>query len=47
MLEGNGQIFSPREPSCPDQHIAVPLPDPQLIEVRRRVVSPRAVGQGQ
>ncbi|XP_056881716.1 paladin isoform X1 [Takifugu flavidus] len=32
VLEGNGQIFSPREPSCLDQHIAVPSPDPLLIE---------------
>ncbi|CAG04802.1 unnamed protein product, partial [Tetraodon nigroviridis] len=31
-LEANGQIFSPREPSSLDQHIAVPSPDPQSIE---------------
>ncbi|XP_010779185.1 paladin isoform X2 [Notothenia coriiceps] len=32
VLEANGQIFTPREPSCLDQHIAVPSSDPQLIE---------------
>uniref|UniRef100_A0A8C5HX68 Paladin n=1 Tax=Gouania willdenowi TaxID=441366 RepID=A0A8C5HX68_GOUWI len=32
VLEGNGQIFSPREPSCLDQHIFVPSSDPQLLE---------------
>uniref|UniRef100_A0A3B4V8C0 Paladin n=2 Tax=Seriola dumerili TaxID=41447 RepID=A0A3B4V8C0_SERDU len=32
VLEGNGQIFTPREPSCLDQHIPVPSSDPQLIE---------------
>ena len=33
VLEGNGQIFTPREPSCPDQHIPIPSSDPQVIEV--------------
>jgi len=33
VLEGNGQIFTPREPSCMDQHIPIPLSDPQQIEV--------------
>uniref|UniRef100_A0A8D2ZJD5 Paladin n=2 Tax=Scophthalmus maximus TaxID=52904 RepID=A0A8D2ZJD5_SCOMX len=32
VLEGNGQIFTPREPLCLDQHIPVPSSDPQLIE---------------
>ncbi|KAM8729464.1 paladin isoform 1-T1 [Acanthopagrus schlegelii] len=32
VLEGNGQIFTPREPSCPDQHIPIPSSDPQVIE---------------
>ncbi|KAF3853704.1 hypothetical protein F7725_014392 [Dissostichus mawsoni] len=32
VLEANGQIFTPREPSCLDQHIPVPSSDPQLIE---------------
>ncbi|XP_069373236.1 paladin isoform X2 [Paralichthys olivaceus] len=32
VLEGNGQIFTPREPSCLDQHIPLPSSDPQLIE---------------
>ncbi|XP_039991559.1 paladin isoform X2 [Xiphias gladius] len=32
VLEGNGQIFTPREPSCLDQHIPIPSSDPQLIE---------------
>ncbi|XP_038554222.1 paladin-like isoform X5 [Micropterus salmoides] len=32
VLEGNGQIFTPREPSCLDQHIPFPSSDPQLIE---------------
>ncbi|KAM4624425.1 paladin isoform 1-T2 [Polymixia lowei] len=32
VLEGNGQVFTPREPSCLDQHIPVPSSDPQLIE---------------
>ena len=32
-LEGNGQIFTPREPLCLDQHIFVPTCDPQLLEV--------------
>lgn len=33
VLEGNGQMFTPREPSCLDQHISLPSSDPQLIEV--------------
>ncbi|XP_031416667.1 paladin isoform X2 [Clupea harengus] len=32
VLEANGQIYSPREPSCLDQHIPVPASLPQLIE---------------
>ncbi|XP_035526467.1 paladin isoform X1 [Morone saxatilis] len=32
VLEGNGQIFTPREPSCPDQNISIPSSDPELIE---------------
>ncbi|XP_062269620.1 paladin isoform X2 [Platichthys flesus] len=32
VLEGNGQTFTPREPSCLDQHIPIPSSDPQLIE---------------
>ncbi|XP_041830338.1 paladin isoform X1 [Melanotaenia boesemani] len=32
VLEGNGQIFSPREPSNLDQHISIPTCDPQLLE---------------
>ncbi|XP_049915612.1 paladin isoform X2 [Epinephelus moara] len=32
VLEGNGQIFTPREPSCLDQHIPIPSSDTQLIE---------------
>ncbi|XP_063749649.1 paladin isoform X1 [Eleginops maclovinus] len=32
VLEANGQIFTPREPSCLDQHIPIPLSDPQQIE---------------
>ncbi|TMS22036.1 hypothetical protein E3U43_012301 [Larimichthys crocea] len=32
VLEGNGQIFTLREPSCLDQHISIPSCDPQLIE---------------
>uniref|UniRef100_A0A3Q3MMJ4 Paladin n=1 Tax=Mastacembelus armatus TaxID=205130 RepID=A0A3Q3MMJ4_9TELE len=32
VLEGNGQIFTPRELSCLDQHISIPSSDPQLIE---------------
>uniref|UniRef100_A0A8C4NVD1 Paladin n=1 Tax=Dicentrarchus labrax TaxID=13489 RepID=A0A8C4NVD1_DICLA len=32
VLEGNSQIFTPREPSCPDQHISIPSSDPELIE---------------
>ncbi|XP_061563913.1 paladin isoform X2 [Cololabis saira] len=32
VLEGNGQIFFPREPSCLDQHISLPTSDSQLIE---------------
>ncbi|KAL7371800.1 hypothetical protein ABVT39_005309 [Epinephelus coioides] len=32
VLEGNGQIFTPREPSCLDQHIPIPSSDMQLIE---------------
>ncbi|XP_016529934.1 paladin isoform X2 [Poecilia formosa] len=31
-LEGNGQIFIPREPSCLDQPIPVPTSDPQLLQ---------------
>uniref|UniRef100_A0A8K9XS19 Paladin n=1 Tax=Oncorhynchus mykiss TaxID=8022 RepID=A0A8K9XS19_ONCMY len=33
VLEGNGQIFTPREPSCMGQHIPVPATDPTQIEV--------------
>uniref|UniRef100_A0AAQ6AG59 Paladin n=1 Tax=Amphiprion ocellaris TaxID=80972 RepID=A0AAQ6AG59_AMPOC len=32
VLEANGQIFTPREPSCLDQHISIPSSDPQLLE---------------
>uniref|UniRef100_A0A3B3DID3 Paladin n=1 Tax=Oryzias melastigma TaxID=30732 RepID=A0A3B3DID3_ORYME len=32
VLEGNGQIFVPREPSCLDQHISIPTCDPQLLK---------------
>ncbi|XP_056153312.1 paladin isoform X2 [Lampris incognitus] len=32
VLEGNGQVFTTREPSRLDQHISVPSSDPQLIE---------------
>ncbi|XP_077359484.1 paladin isoform X2 [Festucalex cinctus] len=32
LLEANGHIFTPREPSCLDRHIAVPTADPLLIE---------------
>ncbi|XP_018616754.2 paladin isoform X1 [Scleropages formosus] len=32
VLEGNGQVFSPREPSCLEQHIPVPTADPHEIE---------------
>uniref|UniRef100_A0A1A7YHZ2 Paladin n=2 Tax=Iconisemion striatum TaxID=60296 RepID=A0A1A7YHZ2_9TELE len=32
VLEGNGQIFTPREPSQMDQHISVPTTDPQVLE---------------
>uniref|UniRef100_A0A3P9LX97 Paladin n=1 Tax=Oryzias latipes TaxID=8090 RepID=A0A3P9LX97_ORYLA len=31
VLEGNGQIFVPREPSSLDQHISIPTCDPQLL----------------
>uniref|UniRef100_A0A8C6M399 Phosphatase domain containing paladin 1a n=1 Tax=Nothobranchius furzeri TaxID=105023 RepID=A0A8C6M399_NOTFU len=30
VLEGNGQILTPRESSQPDQHISVPTSDPQM-----------------
>uniref|UniRef100_A0A8C6M0I2 Phosphatase domain containing paladin 1a n=1 Tax=Nothobranchius furzeri TaxID=105023 RepID=A0A8C6M0I2_NOTFU len=33
VLEGNGQILTPRESSQPDQHISVPTSDPQVLEV--------------
>ncbi|XP_069547975.1 paladin isoform X2 [Brachyistius frenatus] len=32
VLEGNGQIFALREPSCLDQHISIPSSDPHLLE---------------
>ncbi|XP_074519359.1 paladin isoform X2 [Halichoeres trimaculatus] len=32
VLEGNGQIFTPREPSCQDQPISIPSSDSQVIE---------------
>ncbi|XP_037134008.1 paladin isoform X1 [Syngnathus acus] len=32
LVEANGQIFTPREPSRLDQHIAVPASDPLVIE---------------
>uniref|UniRef100_A0A667XZM7 Paladin n=1 Tax=Myripristis murdjan TaxID=586833 RepID=A0A667XZM7_9TELE len=35
VLEGNGQVFTPREPSCLEQHISIPSSDPQLIEILR------------
>ncbi|XP_017166422.1 paladin isoform X2 [Poecilia reticulata] len=31
-LEGDGQIFIPREPSCLDQPIPIPTSDPQLLQ---------------
>ena len=34
VLEGNSQVFTPREPSSLEQHIALPSADPALIEVR-------------
>ena len=34
VLEANGQVFTPREPSSLEQHIALPSADPALIEVR-------------
>ena len=33
VLEGNGQVFIPREPSCLDQDISVPASDTQQLEV--------------
>ncbi|KAM6951651.1 paladin isoform 2-T2 [Aplochiton taeniatus] len=32
VLEANGQVFTPREPSCLDQHIPVLTTDPQHME---------------
>ncbi|XP_062331566.1 paladin isoform X1 [Osmerus eperlanus] len=32
VLEGNGQVFIPREPSCLDQDISVPASDTQQLE---------------
>ncbi|CAG5905182.1 unnamed protein product [Menidia menidia] len=32
VLEGNGQMFTPREPLCLDQHIFVPTSDPEQLE---------------
>ncbi|KAM3859683.1 paladin [Diretmus argenteus] len=32
VLEGNGQVFTCREPSALEQHISVPSSDPELIE---------------
>ncbi|XP_051925503.1 paladin isoform X1 [Hippocampus zosterae] len=32
VLEANGQIFAPREPSRLDQHVAIPTSDPLIIE---------------
>ncbi|XP_013862429.1 paladin [Austrofundulus limnaeus] len=32
VFEGNGKIFTPREPLCLDQPIPVPTNDPQVIE---------------
>ncbi|KAL3967842.1 hypothetical protein ACER0C_029875 [Sarotherodon galilaeus] len=32
VLEGNGQIFAVREPTCLDQHISIPSSDPELLE---------------
>ena len=37
VLEGNGQVFTPREPSSLEQHIALPSADPALIEVKGSV----------
>lgn len=36
VLEGNGQIFAVREPTCLDQHISIPSSDPELLEVERK-----------
>lgn len=38
VLEANGQIFTPREPSRLDQHIAIPTSDPLIIEVKRKLL---------
>lgn len=43
VLEGNGQILTPREPSCPDQHIPIPSSDPELIEVFFGVYPPQSL----
>ncbi|KAM9716561.1 paladin isoform 3-T10 [Menidia menidia] len=32
VFEGNGQMFTPREPLCLDQHIFVPTSDPEQLE---------------
>ncbi|XP_023663900.2 paladin isoform X2 [Paramormyrops kingsleyae] len=32
VLEGNGQVFTPREPCCLDQNIPMQTSDPQVIE---------------
>lgn len=37
VLEGNGQIFAVREPTCLDQHISIPSSDPELLEVERKL----------
>lgn len=38
VLEGNGQIFAVREPTCLDQHISIPSSDPELLEVQRKLL---------
>ncbi|XP_036371428.1 paladin [Megalops cyprinoides] len=38
VLEGNGQVFTPREPSCLEQHIPVLAGDSQQIEMLETAV---------
>lgn len=44
VMEGNGQIFNVREPSCLDQNISVPTSDPQLLEKLETSLKEEVVG---
>ncbi|KAL0964753.1 hypothetical protein UPYG_G00328420 [Umbra pygmaea] len=44
LLEGNEQVFTPREPSCLEQHISVPASDSTQIEKLETALSKEVQG---